>query len=335
MSHINDSQTSDSGKQYLVHWADTIVDKSLTRVVESGFVVDVDGEEWEAISCTDISRAEDCDDRCYVQWKDTWVPEWALDNARDAILEHEGLAIADAVLGLGEDVRSSIERTSYDQELSPPPSARRGRHRSSEIDLFHENQPDIPKLIFKPEFGMDYRPGLRELVERVIGGDSPLLQKWPETNDKRHLLFRELWVARASTFDMTRPERINAAFVQISGAEQKRPCECCERGNGPFIGCVVVANFANGACANCAIGWHSRKCNFHHNSKSNSAVIRLVLIIPSYRRSLATINEFFGLAIAVSRSSALAGNGRISNSTSHSAFPLSSLTPSYRRLARS
>ena len=273
--HINDSATIHSEKHYLVHWADSIMHKSLTRALDSGFIVNVDGEEWDAVSCTGIGRRKDCDELselCYIQWKDTWVPQWQLDNARDAILEFEGLEMANAVLSHGEDVRSSIERPPLDQEPSPVPTARQERHDSLEADLTHDYQPDIPRLILRPEAGADYRPGLRELVARVIGAYSPMLKKWPGQNDKRHLLFSDSYIAKAFGFDMTRSERLNAAFAQISGVKQRRQCACCEKGNGPFVGCVVAANFAAGACANCAAGRNSRKCNFHVKCKTDASL---------------------------------------------------------------
>ena len=327
---INDSATSHSEKHYLVHWADSIVPKHLTGAVNSGFVVTVDGEEWEAVSCIDVGPGEDCEEHCYIEWKDTWVPEWQLDNARDAIAEFESQENANAVLGSEEDIRSSIERSPLDQEEpSSPPTARRDRHQSPEIDLAHENQPNIPRLIFKPEAAADYRPGLRELVQRVIGTDSSVFRKWPEQNDKRHLLFSDSYITKGLGFDMTRSERLNAAFAQTSGAKQRPPCECCEKGNGAFIGCVVAANFAAGACANCAAGRNPRKCNFHQKSKPKPSFHRLKLIISSYRGSLGAYDGIIGLTVAISRRSAKTRPGRLSHSTTHSTLP-----PSCRRLSR-
>jgi hypothetical protein len=169
---------------------------------------------------------------------------------------------------MDDDVRSSIERTAFVYEHSPSPVTLRGRDASSEADDPYDSQPHISKLMFSPQPRADYAPGLRELIERTMGAECLALKKWPGQNDKRPLLYALEYTAKGIVFDITRPEKLNAAFAQIAGERQWRPCDCCQKGNGPFLGCVVATNFANGACANCACSWHARKCNFHVKCKS-------------------------------------------------------------------
>jgi hypothetical protein len=57
-----------------------------------------------------------------------------------------------------------------------------------------------------------------------------------------------------------------AALMHIKGTVVKPPCDCCARGSGPFLGCVVVSPAAcgHGECANCHYNHKSTRCNFHN-----------------------------------------------------------------------
>jgi hypothetical protein len=39
-------------------------------------------------------------------------------------------------------------------------------------------------------------------------------------------------------------------------------CEHCQKGNGPFDGCIVLKGFMNGCCANCRYDDYQNKCKY-------------------------------------------------------------------------
>jgi hypothetical protein len=297
-------------RRYLVQWGDSVVAKNFINIRNDRFFILIDGQEWEAANCSILGRDERDFELYNVRWEDSFLPEFELENAREAIAEFErNQNEASATLGMDDDVRSSIERTAFVCEHSPSPVTLRGRDASSEAEDTYDSQPHISKLIFSPQPRADYAPGLRELVERTMGADCLVLKKWPLLNNKRPLLFASDYTTKASMFDMTRPEKLNAAFAQVAGERQWRPCECCQKGNGPFLGCVVATNFANGACANCACSWHSRKCNFHAKCKSQHSFIVSQLTLCSNWRTLdaygGSVSAAF-ISVSISTATAIA-----------------------------
>ena len=181
-----------------------------------------------------------------------WIGD--LQNAQEAIEEFEAELLrrrhGSEVASSSTDARPSIESG----ETLPP------------VDLACSRQGTISHVIFQPQPRLDYRLAWREAVQKSEGEDSLVLEQFPQEQDKRPLLLRSAFCNRGR-FNGTRPEMKRAAFVLISGIEQRRQCECCQKLQGPFTKCVVAANTTQGPCANCA-STKGRKCNFHPNCKS-------------------------------------------------------------------
>jgi hypothetical protein len=53
------------------------------------------------------------------------------------------------------------------------------------------------------------------------------------------------------SFLNSRPRKRNAMLAQAVGVKVTLQCEQCEQGKGQFVGCVVIPDMFEGACANC------------------------------------------------------------------------------------
>ncbi|KAJ5033429.1 uncharacterized protein L3040_008545 [Drepanopeziza brunnea f. sp. 'multigermtubi'] len=52
------------------------------------------------------------------------------------------------------------------------------------------------------------------------------------------------------------------AYVQMIGPIEPVPCDHCNTGFGPWIGCVRLRGFLGGSCANCYYGSEGARCSF-------------------------------------------------------------------------
>jgi hypothetical protein len=66
----------------------------------------------------------------------------------------------------------------------------------------------------------------------------------------------------AKALDLQRSSNREAFLAQCVGAVQIAPCKSCLKGQGPWNGCVAVAGFLVGSCANCHYGGEGRRCSF-------------------------------------------------------------------------
>lgn len=258
------SQVSMRERRYQVRWADSVIRKDHIETQRGRVRVSIGGQWFEAARWTERGE-QDADgvELCDVEWEDSWMAECELPNAAESIAEFENQQAEHVVQPTNDEVRRSIERTGDVDDRPRAREADGAGDGSPATELVHDRQPHIPKQLLIPEFGADYRPGLRELIERTIGEDCPILKKWPADNEKRHLLFNKEFTKKGSAYEFRRDDKINAAFAHVAGEIQTRPCESCKRNNGPFMGCVVASGFATSACTNCAIGWHAKNCNYH------------------------------------------------------------------------
>ncbi|KAL2134194.1 hypothetical protein VTI74DRAFT_815 [Chaetomium olivicolor] len=68
-----------------------------------------------------------------------------------------------------------------------------------------------------------------------------------------------------------RAANLEAFLMQIMGNEAEELCQSCEKGNGPFKGCILSpTSCGNGACANCHYNSESTRCTFHQASKEKN-----------------------------------------------------------------
>ncbi len=59
----------------------------------------------------------------------------------------------------------------------------------------------------------------------------------------------------------TRTQSIQAVLMQITGHEVPEPCDKCQRGLGPFVGCIISEIGGNGACAGCCYNGRAAQCS--------------------------------------------------------------------------
>ncbi|KAK9792801.1 hypothetical protein SCARD494_06669 [Seiridium cardinale] len=75
----------------------------------------------------------------------------------------------------------------------------------------------------------------------------------------------------------SRPQDISAFLIQITGSKAPAPCERCQQGKGPFIGCIVISTEAPlnvrrqvTSCANCFYKGSQKNCggltNWHRKT---------------------------------------------------------------------
>ena len=78
---------------------------------------------------------------------------------------------------------------------------------------------------------------------------------------------RELDVRNGRTIALHRQQNVEAAVAFLVGKKHTKGCGHCQKGNGPFTGCITVENGLRGACANCHYGGEGNRCEYHENSK--------------------------------------------------------------------
>jgi hypothetical protein len=69
-----------------------------------------------------------------------------------------------------------------------------------------------------------------------------------------------------------RPSYKEGGLLFVLGQERfgTRRCEHCQKGNGPFDGCVVMKDFMNGCCANCRYDEYQNRCRYEYGKSRYS-----------------------------------------------------------------
>jgi hypothetical protein len=219
------------------------------------------GASWPVESYKNSTCTKCCMPLVKVRWKATWKHERDLQDARGRISDFykaNGLESP-----LASDDGESIHVRNRASELNRRPDEIQSNERGDlqpEASVSHA----IPTERFRPRAGVEYYgEDFRKALSRLSSGPSPLLELWVPEMDQRSLRFRPRYIALGHEFDLGRPEKARGILSYFCGFEQQRPCECCEKGAGFFIKCVVSAFSINGACANCQCSGRQRQCNFH------------------------------------------------------------------------
>jgi hypothetical protein len=76
-----------------------------------------------------------------------------------------------------------------------------------------------------------------------------LLTPVREPVNQRIIIIKE--ALNLKSFLDLRPRKRNAMLAQVVGVKATPQCEQCEHGKGQFVGCVVMPDMFEGACANC------------------------------------------------------------------------------------
>ena len=63
-------------------------------------------------------------------------------------------------------------------------------------------------------------------------------------------------------FIANKAANIEAGLVQCRGIKHSISCSSCQKGNGPFVGCVTIPGQLDGSCANCHYHRLGSRCNF-------------------------------------------------------------------------
>ncbi|KAJ5875463.1 uncharacterized protein N7473_012810 [Penicillium subrubescens] len=129
----------------------------------------------------------------------------------------------------------------------------------SEIDALLQESP-TPQV--EPE---DPPPGKRVHYLREAQWTTISLPPWHdmmhltpvrEPVNKRIIIIKE--ALNLKSFLDSRPRKRNAMLAQAVGVKVTPQCEQCEQGKGQFVGCVVIPDMFEGACANCV--WEKSRC---------------------------------------------------------------------------
>jgi hypothetical protein len=70
-----------------------------------------------------------------------------------------------------------------------------------------------------------------------------------------------LRASRPGALDLLRSSNREAYLAQCVGVASATPCKSCKKGTGPWVGCVAVAGFLRGSCANCHFGGLGSRCS--------------------------------------------------------------------------
>ena len=63
-------------------------------------------------------------------------------------------------------------------------------------------------------------------------------------------------------FKANRAVNVEAGLVQCCGVRREVSCRSCQKGNGPFVGCITISGQLDGSCANCHYHGLGFRCNF-------------------------------------------------------------------------
>lgn len=143
-----------------------------------------------------------------------------------------------------------------ENETAPPPNATDDLILPaiilSEIDAVLQNSP-APSV--DPE---ETPPGKRVRLLRETQWTIMSLPPWLEmmllTPVREPVNQRIIIIKEALTLESflnSRPRKRNAMLAQAVGVKAIPQCQQCEQGKGQFVGCVVLPDMLEGACANC------------------------------------------------------------------------------------
>ncbi|KAK4615839.1 hypothetical protein CLAFUW4_10527 [Fulvia fulva] len=236
---------------YKVAWKNSKVPTRLLRAEDGRDTVRCDKQEYIVRSYCPVSPELGANNEPHllIDWKSTW--------------EDEGFVLECANPQLEDFLRKMRESQEIDEASSNERQTRTQQQSTSASPTKLRPQGIVYSPSFRPERSQVYNDALRRLL-RGVAGDVGKLLSMPDSND---LIFRKRYLQR--TFNAECPKMRRAAALQMVGMMQKKKCDHCTRGLGPFRGCVVLTGFARGACANCL--YSSRmpmECNYHCQSRA-------------------------------------------------------------------
>lgn len=100
--------------------------------------------------------------------------------------------------------------------------------------------------------------------------DMMLLTPVREPVNKRIVIIKE--ALNLKSFLDSRPRKRNAMLAQAVGVKVTPECTQCEKGKGQFVGCVVIPDMFEGACANCV--WEKSRSQYGQCSFRKWMLIR-------------------------------------------------------------
>jgi hypothetical protein len=114
-----------------------------------------------------------------------------------------------------------------------------------------------------------------EIVPRLVkwANDNPKSREQTKhlaslvpTHFKREIKLRKGKSAAGLEDSSNRPSYKEGGLLFVVGLERfgNRRCEHCQKGNGPFDGCVVLRGFMNGCCANCRYDEYQNRCKYEY-----------------------------------------------------------------------
>ncbi|KAK0947575.1 hypothetical protein LTR29_001183 [Friedmanniomyces endolithicus] len=184
------------------------------------------------------------DDRNPEVWEVEWDVSWRsyedLPNAAESIDRYES--------GHQDGASPRDRRPHHDSLPCGPDRLYPGGH----LPLGEIPPPGLPygeaTWEFHPEPGKDYALAAIEFFQKLHpeGSLKGHLRRYMLRPTKRCLQFRQEYTNRVNLY---RREQENAAMMLIKGALQPRACNRCREGKGPFLYCVTLTGFGNGACA--------------------------------------------------------------------------------------
>ena len=285
IKEIIGARTKGNEREFEISWNESVFHKIYLNKSEDGkYFVLIEGVKWDIDSHEIVESTDEMLESCIIKWPATWKPERELLNARELINEFDRREAERAAAKTSDEPRDSIKPVSGSlplPQLMQPEALEDWEH--------VPHLPNkVPAMRFKPQAMEKYHGSdFREAFARDLDVSHSFLKHWQPEMDQRGLIFRRRFVDSGREFDLGRGERRRAIFDYICGVEQHRQCEACESGLGPFPKCVVSRSSSRGACANCACGSSSKKCNFHHESKFEGTFADAILISRSCKRTLA------------------------------------------------
>lgn len=131
---------------------------------------------------------------------------------------------------------------------APPTRTQDALWRSLVAEIPDINHPEVPQKGNKTLFHEDLLPALDQPRVRNVAWNPKF------RGDRSHV--------------NKYPQNILAAVTYITGKEAGEPCSKCQRGSGPFIGCILPPDSlwestSHKACANCIYGWQKKKCSYY------------------------------------------------------------------------
>ncbi|KAK1819273.1 hypothetical protein LTR12_006343 [Friedmanniomyces endolithicus] len=237
--------------QFRIHWAQCRVPPLLIETSsEFKSFVYCAGRRWF------IKRV--LDDRNPEVWEVEWDVSWRsyedLPNAAESIDRYESVH---------QDGASPRDHQPHHDSLPYGPNR---LYPGGHLPLGEIPPPGLPHgeatWEFHPEPGKDYALAAIEFFQKLHpeGSHKGHLRRYMLRPTKRGLQFRPEYTNRVNLY---RSEQKNAAMMLIKGALQPRACNRCRDGKGPFLYCVTLTGFGNGACASCMWDIEGPRCNWH------------------------------------------------------------------------